>query len=1117
MAIRVRNSDELKAALQSARGGERIELVEGDYNALTVKGLNFNPPVTITSANPDSPTTIDGRIWLQNCNGVVFDNIELRLADDEPASWMAQLYTTDSSNITVKDVVVAGRIATSEDGIPYEELSADNYSQNVEGHAFGLGMVFRQSGGITLDNVDVSTVRTGIVIQDVDGFDMTNSRLHDIRVDGLIVTDASNVRVADNLFDNFHPLSVPWDRAVADHADFIQYYGTNGTKGVNGFEITGNAFLQGGGAPLQAIFGRMNTTVNASNSGMKFTDFVIRDNIISTAHPNAIFVSDVEGATITNNTLLPAPQDLSAPTTTMGLPWITVTTDARPLSGGGYDLTRGRLPDDTLVQNNVVVGHRGEDGVRVFYLDGREMAARDIVIGNNALLTIDDKLSNYWGRLYPDLQNGVITDITDLIGASIGGARNLAPWLIEAASKIPTTAPGDVSGNAGNNVLTANGGSSKLIGGAGNDRLTGGAGIDTLYGGVGNDTMTGGARGDGFSLTAPAGRAVETDIITDLNFGQGDYILFGDGFPAYFFDDGLDSSNAMTVIKTRSVAVLADNADIRELLRSDKVTSVETSAGDLELRFNLDGVSGVDYILRLTGYGDMVSGGPGGETGGGETGGGETGGGETGGGETGGGETGGGETGGGSGGGNGGSGATNQIIRGDAGDNILSGAAGNDTLIGYNGDDVLLGGAGNDVFWGLIGDDVLYGGAGADRFDLYGFGNAAIGNDRIADLDFAQGDSIYLRAETSFPRLGVTGTGALRVTDGGRGLVIDSQDGLVELASHGFARFAFATNRATISFDLNGDGVTDFATTLQGDGIDGLRARIETGTGGSSGGPRDISISAPDFAAGETILLEGFPAGFFTAAGLGTPAGHAAGTAVELDSLADLTRLASQSYADARMGPDGLLTISFSLDDKNGDDVSLRITGMGTESAYRVTQGDIGPITHYGSANGGRVIGSTGDNVMIGRSRADLLEGRNGDDWLEGGAGNDTLIGGNGSDTLIGGGGHDRFAIFGNSLTRGVDDTFVDVDLTSSYREGDVIFLRLFERGTFKNGFQNGTSYDVSSLNDLARLHNETGFSISLESGYSAVLTIQQPAGSSAIEIMLDAGAFNTLEGMLIV
>jgi Ca2+-binding RTX toxin-like protein len=59
-------------------------------------------------------------------------------------------------------------------------------------------------------------------------------------------------------------------------------------------------------------------------------------------------------------------------------------------------------------------------------------------------------------------------------------------------------------------------------------------------------------------------------------------------------------------------------------------------------------------------------------------------------------------------------GAGNDIIIGDAQNNILSGGAGNDTIKGVDGTNQLLGGAGNDTIYSGLGDDVINGGADND-------------------------------------------------------------------------------------------------------------------------------------------------------------------------------------------------------------------------------------------------------------------------------------------------------------------------------------------------------------------------------------------------------------------
>jgi large repetitive protein len=62
--------------------------------------------------------------------------------------------------------------------------------------------------------------------------------------------------------------------------------------------------------------------------------------------------------------------------------------------------------------------------------------------------------------------------------------------------------------------------------------------------------------------------------------------------------------------------------------------------------------------------------------------------------------------------------ASNNIIDGRDGDDILSGGAGDDTLYGAGGDDDLSGGEGNDIFYVGDGDNTIDGGAGDDVYEV---------------------------------------------------------------------------------------------------------------------------------------------------------------------------------------------------------------------------------------------------------------------------------------------------------------------------------------------------------------------------------------------------------------
>lgn len=105
------------------------------------------------------------------------------------------------------------------------------------------------------------------------------------------------------------------------------------------------------------------------------------------------------------------------------------------------------------------------------------------------------------------------------------------------------------------------------------------------------------------------------------------------------------------------------------------------------------------------------------------------------------------------------------LIEGGTGDDVLNGNLGNDTcnggagadwVRGGQGDDVVDGGDGNDWISGDRGSDTITGGAGADTF--YYFQGA--GPDRITDFSSSQGDRIQLDPGAVYT-LSLTSAGAV--------------------------------------------------------------------------------------------------------------------------------------------------------------------------------------------------------------------------------------------------------------------------------------------------------------------------------------------------------------------
>jgi hypothetical protein len=124
---------------------------------------------------------------------------------------------------------------------------------------------------------------------------------------------------------------------------------------------------------------------------------------------------------------------------------------------------------------------------------------------------------------------------------------------------------------------------------------------------------------------------------------------------------------------------------------------------------------------------------------------------------------------------------------GSAGDDQLVGGAWPDRLFGLGGDDRLTGRGGRDLLAGGGGDDWLKGGGGADTFRFFA---RASGDDRVADFDAREGDTLLLAkfgADFGFADLDTDGDGRLGagdagVTIGGGALTLEVAGAEIELA-----------------------------------------------------------------------------------------------------------------------------------------------------------------------------------------------------------------------------------------------------------------------------------------------------------------------------------------------
>lgn len=256
-----------------------------------------------------------------------------------------------------------------------------------------------------------------------------------------------------------------------------------------------------------------------------------------------------------------------------------------------------------------------------------------------------------------------------------------------------------VNAGIGDDLIVARNGNNTLSGGDGNDVIIGGSESDIIAGDGGNDVLSGGAGADVFQYKAGFGN----DVITDLNFGEGDYINLYAG----------------SVGNTKNIQIKSQS-DIDALVSNGFATTSQDTKGNLTLTFagnqsitlqgyseaspgNVVGTKNSDTLLGSSISGTHIVAGGGDDSVF--------------------------------------DGSGSNLIEGNANDDLIYGGSGDDTIGGQAGNDTLIGGAGNDTIGGGLGSDTLIGGTGADTF-VFSDKSGAFGNDVITDLDFGGGDSL---------------------------------------------------------------------------------------------------------------------------------------------------------------------------------------------------------------------------------------------------------------------------------------------------------------------------------------------------------------------------------------
>lgn len=489
---------QLKAALDTAQGGDRIILAAGDYSNLRYDGDSRDwdaAGITVTSADPDQRAVFTGTFTLLDTAHVTFSGVNFDAG--RPASGARDAWITvfNTQNVTIENTVMRGHRLDSSEGVD-PATPGIRFDDAIAGYPMGIGLQVGRSQGFTLRDADMADYRVGIALRYSDDTTIEDSRLWGLR-EGLHFAAVDGLTVTGTTFEDFTPwldLSDPnYDPSVHEHPDMIQYYDTGVTEGVRNVEISNSVFRMPAGQATQTIFGFTST----AQSGLTTENVVVRDNLIVNGHPNAIWLGDVQGGEISGNVLLPNGPDVA-----------TGWTPKIILSGAAREVA---------ITDNMMAWTWGAETWGGW--SAAELAARNITGDGTVLLSMDPEDPNHWGTQSPEAwyaAHQAALGQTPDPDADPDPDPNPDPDPDPDTNPDPDPDPDPDPGPTPDPVgLTLNGTQ-------GDDLLLGGDGDDKILLRRGDDSATGGEGADAFTLDTRYLDAGDHHRITDLSFGQGD-------------------------------------------------------------------------------------------------------------------------------------------------------------------------------------------------------------------------------------------------------------------------------------------------------------------------------------------------------------------------------------------------------------------------------------------------------------------------------------------------------------------------------------------------------------------------------------------------------------------
>ena len=252
------------AKVASARAGDTIKLVAGDYGAPTIAGHRWSPPVTIDAVSARfSGLTVKAVTGLSVSGG--------RFSAVTSAYRFTPVITLANSNqLAFRGTRIAGPGAAA------------------GGEASGTGVNARLVDGLSLVDVSVTGVHRGVVLYEVSHGTIADLKLFGIRSDGLDIAASHNIGVERLECSDFKPVE-------PDHPDCVQLWSTAGKPPTSDVIVRHSRVM----GDMQGISG-FNHVRNGIDDG-GFDRIQITDNYIRNSYPSAVTLQDARDSLIARN------------------------------------------------------------------------------------------------------------------------------------------------------------------------------------------------------------------------------------------------------------------------------------------------------------------------------------------------------------------------------------------------------------------------------------------------------------------------------------------------------------------------------------------------------------------------------------------------------------------------------------------------------------------------------------------------------------------------------------------------------------------------------------------------------------------------------------------------